>query len=183
MGNTRIFSGNVTFRPYQEFTAISYYQLKDAKKSINGRYGHCLVSMVFCAFSLEAFLNHLGDSLFQNLWNTRLAPETKLELISKKLGISIDKRIEPFSDFGNIFRYRIDIVHARTLKSTFTTNQVRVDGVPVIPKPQWDTITRIDIAEKFFNNTEKMIAFLLKVSGNLVDKSLSPRTADWSSSG
>jgi len=38
----------------------AFYALQAAKESVEGSFFNCLTAMVFAAFSLEAYLNHLG---------------------------------------------------------------------------------------------------------------------------
>lgn len=71
-------------------------------------------SLVFTAFTLEAYLNWLGDKLFPH-WKylQRLSPREKLEVISDQLKVAVDWGARPWQIVKHLFDFRNDIAHGK----------------------------------------------------------------------
>jgi hypothetical protein len=52
-----------------------------SKRQVEGGFYYCMACIVFCAFALEAFLNHVGEEVGYFRSATRIRPAKKLELI------------------------------------------------------------------------------------------------------
>ncbi len=72
-------------------------------------------SLVFTAFTLEAFLNHAGSHLFRH-WHylESLSPKKKLELITEHLAINTDPSKAPWQIVDELFRFRNEIAHGKS---------------------------------------------------------------------
>ena len=90
----------------------AFYALQAAKESVDGRFFNCLTAMVFTAFSLEAYLNHLGTSEFPDWvkFERNRSPRQKLEMLTAKREYSPDFSKTPFGTFDHIFTFRKKIV-------------------------------------------------------------------------
>lgn len=99
---------------YAEHWHSSRVFLKLGIENPKGSYHQFLGSIVFTAFSLEAFLNHVGEALF-NSWPEleKLTPKGKVNLITEKLGIKVDYGSMPWQVIPEIFGIRNRIAHGR----------------------------------------------------------------------
>ncbi len=157
------------YRPYDELRSISYYALTRAKKEPIGRTFECVVSIVFDAFCLEAFLNHLGfikfsPEDFQNY--EKLSPKEKLYSISILVNFSVNKKRLPFCHFGTIFDFRDEIVHAKT--DHIGPQRVVVDrttSLPRLPPTVLEGLPTLQNAKKFLDSTTEMVNQLNKAAG------------------
>ncbi len=152
-----------TVRPYDEFFLLSKFALKQAGEQKEYLYYYCIVAIVFCAFSLEAYLNHIGEKSY-NIWDpkdNRLSPDKKLTCISELKNLVIDKKKEPFSYFGTIFKYRDSIVHSRT-ETISNWQKIENNEIPDMPLLAWEKETTLEKAQKYCENTRDMIVFLSK---------------------
>jgi hypothetical protein len=79
-----------------------------------GYYYHFLSSIVFTAFTLEAFVNHIGENIFTS-WDDleKLSPKGKINIICDKLGIKVDYGILPWQIIPEIIGIRNKIAHGR----------------------------------------------------------------------
>ena len=70
--------------------------------------------MVFSAFSLEAFLNHIGDSLFDS-WSDleSLSPRGKLIVICERLGLKPKWHVQPWQTVPELVGFRNKIAHGK----------------------------------------------------------------------
>lgn len=163
---TITFSGT-TF-PYSMWLNGADYCLKCARGSENGRYYNLLSSMLFSAFSLEAFLNHIGQQKI-SYWEeiVRISSHNKLRVILKQLKFNPDLSARPFQTFNEIFTFRNAIVHAQTA----TTQNKRIvvefeEGKsPHLPYSKQDELTTLKNAEKFYRDADAMIKCLWEKSG------------------
>lgn len=86
-----------------------------ATKIEEGSYFTEMASLLFSAFTLEAYLNHLGEKLFE-YWKEldRLPYYKKLTIITTHLKIKPDYKGPPYSTIEGLFRFRNSIAHGRS---------------------------------------------------------------------
>lgn len=149
-----------TVRPYDLFYDLTYYSLKQAKEQKKLRTYNCMITMVFCAFSIEAFINHLGAEMIPGWESFERKPiNDKLKLISNSIHFPLDKRKKPICYIDMIFNYRDNIAHGRT--ETINKNQiVGPDGIPEMPSAEWEEKTTLKKAEDFRKYTKEIIISL-----------------------
>ncbi len=137
---------------------------------------YLLFSMLLCAFSLEAFMNHLLRIYYPGDWENyerRTSPIDKLDKISEILKFDVDKGRRPFQTFKSIFDFRNDIVHAKTIKLEETISYpidkfLKAEELPPIPLTRWEKSLTSKDAKKFFEDSEKII-FIMHEKANLGD--------------
>ena len=76
---------------------------------------HCLVGLVFAAFSVEAMLNHFGDKLF-DVWDELevLSPVSKIKVIFDRLKMSYEPGKDPIQITEKLFKFRNSVAHGKT---------------------------------------------------------------------
>ena len=79
-----------------------------------GSYHQFLGSIVFSAFTLEAFLNHVGEELFKS-WAAleKLSPKEKINVIAEKLELEVDWGAMPWQVVPEIIGVRNKIAHGK----------------------------------------------------------------------
>ena len=96
--------------------ALLWKAAKDLKPSTNDwPVSTCVALGVLCAFTLEAYMNHLGGAL-ETKWAKeaeRLRPNEKLTRISKLLSHPTDRKSRPFRTFGDMFKFRNEVAHGK----------------------------------------------------------------------
>jgi hypothetical protein len=120
----------------------------------------CMTAIVFLAFCLEAYLNHLGAELIEN-WEDdfkRLSPRGKLRLLMSKYG-KVNLNTHPFQSFSKIFEVRNQLAHGKTVWVA--------EKYPKEPRANWEKSCNITNVEKLCNDTEKMIRVVhAKITSN-----------------
>lgn len=103
-------------RTYAELWHTSDYLLDKGKEQQEGSFHQFMASLVFTAFTLEAYLNHIGPKIF-NCWRDleRLGPKEKLNVIAEKLGIAPDYSRRPWQVLSALFGFRNDIAHGKSV--------------------------------------------------------------------
>jgi hypothetical protein len=99
---------------YADFWRTSEVLLERAQAEPGGSYYFFLGSLVFSAFSLEAFLNHMGESLFDS-WSDLeiLAPRGKLIVICEHLGLKPKWNVQPWQTVPELAGFRNKIAHGK----------------------------------------------------------------------
>ena len=94
-----------------------------------------LTAMSFLYFTLESYLNYLGESIAPDLWDTekeffRKRPyvETmgKLDYLIERCNLNIDKAIRPYQTVKQLHKIRIYLVHGKTDKNKVYVEQKHV---------------------------------------------------------
>lgn len=110
-----------------------------------------MATCLFCAFTLESYLNHLGNLNFK-CWadlERSLSPKAKLKIICEKLHFQVDNSKRPFQSFDLIFKLRNKLVHSRTEEIESTSENS--------PLTRWEKLCTLDNARNFVEDTEKVI--------------------------
>ena len=160
----------------------AYYALQAANESVEGSFFNCLTAMVFAAFSLEAYLNHLGTSEFPNWikFERNKSPRQKLEMLVAKRGFSPDFSTPPFSTFDQIFTFRKKIAHGKTEKVEVEEVQERELGdKPDLPRTSWQVETSLENAASFVEDSASMIRLLHPIFGYSTDAFFTEWNSSW----
>ena len=146
----------------------AHFSLDEANKSEDGRFYHCLSAMIYSAFCLEAYLNHLGQIEFSD-WKKierRKSPIQKLDMLSKNRNFSPDLSKPPFDYFDKIFAFRKKIAHGQTEHIHIEEIQEReVGDTPDYPATDWERTINLDNASSFVENSTLMVDLLHPIFG------------------
>jgi hypothetical protein len=106
---------NVT--TYAEMWHTSYCLLVKGQEELRMSVHQFRASLIFTAFTLEAYLNHIGAKLF-SCWQDleRLSPKEKLNVITERLNVVIDYGKRPWQIMKKLFQFRNDIAHGKSIK-------------------------------------------------------------------
>ncbi len=161
---------------------ISWTCLERAKEENKGSYNFIASSMIFTAFSVEAYLNHLGSEV-TNFWDTierKLSPKDKLDTLASILEIDIDYGSRPFQTFHNMFSLRNSLAHGRTEKLTVNSIQVLGDDeIPNMPTTTWEEEISVENASRYLEDSKELIITLNEKAG--IDDFILyvPAVTDW----
>jgi hypothetical protein len=104
---------------YAELWHASKCMLDSGKKHSEGAQWQFLSSMILTAFTFEAYLNHVGPTLFAH-WNhlERLSPGAKFELVCEKLQVKFDLGTggRPLQTVTKLLDFRNTMAHGRSLQ-------------------------------------------------------------------
>ncbi len=134
----------------------------EAEKIEEIAFYNCMTSIVFLAFCIEAYLNHMGEEEAQH-WEDdfeSLRPIAKLRLIMSRHG-ELDFTRRPFQSFSDIFTVRNQLAHGKTVFA--------FEKHPKEPLAKWGKLCNVKDAKRLFDDTEKMIRFIhAKMTDNTV---------------
>jgi len=122
-------------------------------------------AIVFCAFSLEGFLNHIGDELIPK-WNNlfeNLSPKAKLVLIADRYKYEFSFGKRPFQSFNTIFEIRNQLAHPKTKKHNVTKKVQLIVGERKWSADKWEILCKLKYAKMFIADTKEIIEQLNKI--------------------
>jgi hypothetical protein len=113
---TRRIERNGRFSPYAYLYETAWNAFESAQTSESGKNHHLLSATIFTAFTLEAYLNHIGDLQIPtwSMVESKLGPNDKLDFIARTIGFDVDRGHRPFSAFRILFRIRDFFAHGKT---------------------------------------------------------------------
>ncbi|GBE37561.1 hypothetical protein BMS3Bbin08_00151 [bacterium BMS3Bbin08] len=106
-----------TIHTYAELWHTSKCLLKKGQDNEAASFHQFMASLVFTAFTLEAYLNHIGAKIF-TCWNDleRLSPKEKINVIAEKLSVQVDYGKRPWQIMKKLFGFRNDIAHGKSVE-------------------------------------------------------------------
>lgn len=143
--------------------------LKKAQEQQQGWFYFAMMAGVFAAFTVEGYLNHLGQKRVRD-WSElerKLGPREKLLLLRDKLHLSVDMARRPFQTLRDMLRLRGALAHGKTR----TVPSDRVVGDPDdetarYPQPDWKKLCSLGSVERMVEDAEKMVRHLCAESGS-----------------
>ncbi len=155
--------------PHFDLNIACNIALKEAiqKKESWESFHFSMTSMLFCSFTLEAYINHVGISKIK-YWpkiKEKLSIESKLEILADKFNFSFNKSCRPFQTLTNIVQFRNLMVHAQS----YTIIDKTIKNDPQQPKSKWEKMVTIKNAGLFKKDTEKILLFIQKNTDMIID--------------
>jgi hypothetical protein len=160
--------------------AYCFYAAKQALKHANEEEGQlysCMTAGLFAAFTIEAYLNHIGQIKVRN-WDAlerKLGPREKLLLLQEMFSFKADQSKPPFQSLHTVLILRNSIAHGKT--ETITTDRV-VDEDEVeeaeYPQADWKILCTVSGVTKMVNDVEAMVISIQRQLGDKRDPFANP---------
>ena len=125
-------------------------------------------SMVFSAFTVEAFLNHVGanQTKFWPSVERKLSPPDKLDLFATIFDLKIDFGKRPFQTFKRMFRLRDALAHGKTESMTEDSTQFLREGErPKLPLTNWEKEINFRNAKTYYDDTKAIVQIICDKTG------------------
>jgi hypothetical protein len=145
--------------------------LENAEKDPEGSFYQVMASLIFTAFMMEAYLNHIGQRIFK-CWNDleRLSHKSKLNLIAEKLGLVTNYGKRPYQTLSELFKFRDSIAHGKSV-SLKSVNQTRIVDdtfdkyMREFLETQWEKYCTSENAKRALEDMETIIREVHKAAG------------------
>ncbi|MCZ6862919.1 MAG: hypothetical protein O7I42_22080 [Alphaproteobacteria bacterium] len=162
------FSGSGKVTTYNWMWKSARLALESAQNSEEGRFFNSMNALVYSAFAMEAFFNHLGLHLVDD-WEKqerKLSKYKKLMKFRNDLGITSDIKSEPYLSVSDAFDFRDLLAHGRT--ETIEKQEVlelsEEEAKRYMIDTEWMDFCTLDNAQRVFENIEKVITELYKAA-------------------
>ena len=119
MAKDAIYSGTRQVRTFVDLRHTANVMLSKAEEEERGSYHTILTSILFLAFTFEAYLNHLGEQ-HMGIWDEeeRLKVREKYDQICANLGVTPDNSRRPYQVINTLFKFRNGLAHGRSVELT-----------------------------------------------------------------
>jgi len=163
---------STTTNTYVYCWAAAREALKKAQEQELGRFYFAMMAGVFAMFTVEGYLNHLGEKRVPD-WSElerKLGPREKLLLLRSSLHLSVDFDRRPFQTLTDMLRLRDAVAHGktRTVKSALVVSDPD-DETAQYPQPDWKKLCSLGSVERMVEDAEKMVRHLCAQSGSKRD--------------
>jgi hypothetical protein len=146
--------------------------LKMAQEQQSGWLYFAMMAGVFATFTVEGYLNHLGQKHVHS-WSKielKLGPQEKLLLLRDMLHLSVDMTKRPFQTLHDMLSLRNALAHAKTLtKQSDCEVSDPEDESANYPQPDWKKLCSIKSVERMVEDAEKIVRHLCTSSGSSRD--------------
>lgn len=162
---------------YIEVWETSYWTMRQAEDKYEGSYFQIMASLIFTAFTLEAYLNHVGQHIFI-CWDDleQLSPQKKLNVVVEKLELKKDDSKRPFQTIKELFKFRNAVAHGKDVTLT-SEEEIRITGSRLdehMRKPleaEWKKYCTLDNAKRAREDVEsiaKNLQELANIPGDIL---------------
>ena len=160
MSKVRVASQQTTITfVYMHTGAKHMLQLAEADE--NGQLYTLISSLVFSAFTMEAYLNHLGK-LRNKDWDEverKLPKLEKYKMFCKVAKLEINLNVRPYQTIVQLFRFRDQMAHGKT-----TDDEIAFELAAECKKNphlkvenDWQSFAKIQRASEAIQDVEKMV--------------------------
>ncbi|WP_143164529.1 hypothetical protein [Lampropedia hyalina] len=160
-------SGKVT--TYNWMLKSARVALEFAREKEEGRFFQAMNVLVYSAFAVEAYFNHLGAHLDSN-WESKerkLSKFKKLRQFNERLELNQDLSKEPFRSVMDVFDFRDALAHGKTeeveRQETVELSEDELRSYMIGTK--WMDACTLENAARIFSNVEEAIRQLHKAAG------------------
>jgi hypothetical protein len=168
MANTLV-EGETTTVSFACMHSGAKYMLKIAEESNEGQLYTLVASLIFSAFTLEAYLNHLGK-LRNREWDEIERKYPKLEkykLFATAANITVDFNVRPYCTLKELFEFRDRMAHGKTTTEPVSTYiEEFADRLPqLLSENGWQAFAKFETALRSIKDVEDLIRELHLSSG------------------
>jgi hypothetical protein len=146
--------------------------LKSAQEEREGSFYSRMVAGVFAAFTIEGYLNHLGQRYVSDwaVFERKLGPREKLLFLQRVLRLSVDQSRRPFQTLPEIMQLRDRLAHGKTVTEV---SEVVVDDphseAARYPEPRWVQLCALPSVARMVEDAEAMVRNLHGQTGSKLD--------------
>jgi hypothetical protein len=164
--------GNATTKTFVYMYSGAKYMLGIAKESKDGQLYTCISALIFSAFMLEAYLNHLGRIKHPD-WDKieRKYPKIKkFTRFAEEAGLTLSLNNRPYQSLVKLFTYRDSMAHGKTVtEEIYAEVESGLSISACIPRPEWQEFATVDTVEELLTDAIAIVRELHKASGYLDD--------------
>lgn len=168
----------VKVRVNKELKVLSYAEhwhtanclLDRAKSEKKGSYHQHLACLTFIAFTLESFLNHIGEQIFKSWVDLeQLNVRGKINIIAEKLEIDVDYGALPWQIIPELVAFRNKVAHSkneRLFEEVIVPQDKYDDYLNEALKADWQNTATSKNAEKIMEHTKILCESIWEAAGN-----------------
>ena len=167
MAKDAFYSGTRQVRTFVDLRHTANVMLGKAEEDKKGSYHTILTSILFLAFTFEAYLNHLGEQHLE-IWGVDegLKIKEKYDQICEAVGITPDISKRPYQVINTLFKFRNGLAHGRSVELIESKKVSRDDNPSAhAPKTFIEEHCTIPNAKRFMEDLDAIVIELNVAAG------------------
>ena len=184
---TTLYSEETQTNTYMYLYKTANINLVELEDSESGSFYKIITCITFSAFTLEAYMNHMGYDNCE-FWTEieKNKPLEKLKILYSIFGLVFDKSSRPIQSIIEMYKYRNLLAHGKTETTTNTTSinqevtEIDMSQIVGFAQTRWESMTTSSNARRYFDDMKKVIELL---HSNIDDEVSDPFLVFNSSSG
>ena len=154
-------------RTFADLSNGAYILLEKSKENIEGSYYTTMASILFSAFTFEAFLNHLGSKKIK-FWDEIEIVRVldKYTVLCKEFDINPQYGVRPYQTIKSLFQFRNAIAHGKSKILEFediVDSSAKFEDYEL--KTKWEEYCTETNAQRAREDVREIIIELSKKSG------------------
>lgn len=158
-----------TTNTYVSLHSNASIALDEAIEIKDGQFFKTMTSIIFSAFTVEAYVNHILKDKLEN-WKEieKYSAIEKVEKLYNILEINLDKSKRPIQSIQRMFDFRNMLAHGKTTTETkkfkIKKNIQDISQKDLLghAKSEWEKLNTLNNSKIFFEDMEKVIKLLHK---------------------
>ncbi|HEP8042914.1 hypothetical protein ACOWPK_19725 [Pseudomonas aeruginosa] len=142
--------------------------LEQAERDKDGQLYNLVSCLIYCAFTIEAYLNHLGKLKYKN-WEKTERKHPKLKkyiMLCAQAGVEPDFTQRPYSTLSELFAFRDKMAHGKTTVENITKEiELPSTSSRFTTEAEWQNFSSIENAKRAIQDTEDLVKELHIASG------------------
>jgi transcription-repair coupling factor (superfamily II helicase) len=155
-------------RTYAYLYMASRDALDTATQTEEGQFYKIITSLVFSAFTLEAYINHIGEERIE-IWEEIESVKTlsKLKIIYNNLGLQYDNSQRPIQTVIELFKFRNLMAHGRTekIKKQGHSKKEKPDPGENLITGKWEKFVNLKEAERAIEDVREIMETICEATG------------------
>lgn len=165
---TKDASGKKTVYPHVVLRSAAEWALHLAEDIEEGSFYQSLLACLATAFTVEAYLNFLGEKILSN-WSSdheKKTPKEKLKIIAQKVGFNPPYKSAEYQAFTEVFALRNALVHGKVESVSGSWQSDKgAKSADYGLKVQWEKLATPQAAKKIHECCIELIKALHAASG------------------
>jgi hypothetical protein len=158
-----------TINTYAYMAMSANHSLKCCKREEEGCFYQSMSSLIFSAFTLEAYMNHLGSrriEYWEEIESIRYL--SKLKVLYINLGFDFDKSKRPLQTVIQLIKFRNLMAHGKTEKlfGSKVINTPSLNPGEEVVESDWEKFCNPEEAERALDDVREIVEKLNSAAGN-----------------
>jgi hypothetical protein len=162
------YSAEREIRTYAYLRKAAVDALEKAKNIKEGSFYQLMSCLVFSAFTVEAYLNHVGERKIE-YWGEieKIEPLAKLKVLYSHLRLKFDPSARPIQTIKQLFKFRNFVAHGKTetISGSGLLKKPQPDPGENLVETSWEKFCNENEAERAIEDVKSVLETLCDAAG------------------
>ncbi|WP_444941019.1 hypothetical protein ACJJI3_22795 [Microbulbifer sp. ZKSA004] len=169
MSQKYIVEGQRRINTYAYMAMSAEHSLECASKNEEGCFYQFMSSLIFSAFTLEAYMNHIGNERIE-YWEEieSIRYLDKLKVLYLNLGLEFDKSKRPLQTIIQLVKFRNLMAHGKSenISGSKVISTPTLDPGTEVVEAEWEKFCNSKEAKRALDDVKEIVELLNSSAGN-----------------